>query len=191
MADAGRAPNDGERDPRDVAICRYLDQHAIPYERFDHPPVNTCDEADRLVPSAARGIQTKNLFVRDKRGRRHLLIVTTCTKSVDLRQTARLLGADTLSLGSPERLMTHLGVTPGAVTLLALAHPGATSVELVVDADIWQGEPLRCHPMVNAATLVLSHEAAARFIATTGHTATVIALPSVARPDSGTPDESS
>lgn len=184
MADPETAPNDGDRDPRDLAICRYLDEHAIPFERFDHPPVNTCDEADRLVPTAAIGIQTKNLFVRDKRGRRHVLIVTACTKSVDLRQTARLLGADTLSLGSPERLMTHLGVTPGAVTLLAIAHPGATSVELVLDADVWKGEPLRCHPMVNSATLVLSHEAAQRFIQTTGHTPKVISLPVVSRADS-------
>lgn len=164
-----------------MAICNYLDSHNIPYARFDHAPVNTCEEADRLVPAEAVGIQTKNLFVRDKRGRRHWLIVTSCTKSVDLRQTARALGADTLSLGSPERLMTHLGVTPGAVTLLALAHPGASDVELVIDSDVWHGEPLRCHPMVNSATLVLSHEASKRFIATTGHSIQVLTLPIVVR----------
>jgi Ala-tRNA(Pro) deacylase len=189
VTDPKRTPNDGDRDPRDVAICRYLDDHAIAYERFDHPPVNTCDEADRLVPPAAVGVQTKNLFVRDKRGRRHVLVVTACSKSVDLRQTARLIGADTLSLGSPERLMTHLGVTPGAVTLLAIAHPGAASVELVLDADIWNGEPLRCHPMVNSATLILSHDAAKRFIETTGHTPKVIPLPVVVRADSTSRDD--
>ncbi|MEO7962989.1 MAG: prolyl-tRNA synthetase associated domain-containing protein [Gemmatimonadaceae bacterium] len=169
------------RDPRDVAICRYLETHDIPYQRFDHELVYTCEEADRFVPAAAVGVQTKNLFVRDKRGRRHLLIVTSCAKAVDLKATAGALGADSLSLGSPERLMTHLGVSPGSVTLLALAHDGSSSVELVVDSDVWTGEALRCHPMVNSATLLLSHDAARRFIETTGHSLHVVKVPAIVR----------
>jgi Ala-tRNA(Pro) deacylase len=179
MPNASESPE--ERDARDAAICHYLDSRGIPYQRFDHAPVFTCEESDRLVPDDAVGIQTKNLFVRDKRGRRHWLIVTSCDKSVDLRATARVLGADSLSLGSPERLITHLGVTPGSVTLLALAHEGAGNVELVVDADIWGGDALRCHPMVNSATLVLSHDAAKRFIESTGHTLQVVKVPAIVR----------
>ena len=45
----------------------------IAYERFDHPPVFTCDEATAAIP-ATEAVQTKNLFLRDKRGRRHLLV---------------------------------------------------------------------------------------------------------------------
>lgn len=153
----------------DEQICAWLDAHGIPYERFDHPPVFTCEEADRLVPAEARGIQTKNLFLRDKPGRRHWLVVTTCEKPVDLRALGTALDGGRLTFGSPERLMRYLGVTPGAVTLLALAHPGARDVELVIDTDIWAGEPLRCHPMTNAATLVLTRDSAERFIAATGH----------------------
>ena len=162
----------------DRAVCDFLTAHGIPYRRYEHPAVFTCEEADRHVPAEAAGIQTKNLFVRDKRGRRHWLIVTSCAKPVDLKGAARALGADSLSLGSPERLLTHLGVTPGSVTLLALAHPASRGVELVVDRDVWTGDALRCHPMVNTATLVLSRDDARRFVEATGHSLTVVELPS-------------
>ena len=174
-------PIDSDADA-DARICAYLREHGIPFARFDHPPVYTCEAAGKLVPAEARGIQTKNLFVRDKRGRRHWLVVTSCEKPVDLKRLARSLGADSMTLGSPERLMNHLGVTPGSVTLLAIAHPGAKEVELIIDRDVWNGEPLRCHPMVNSATLVLTKEDAARFIATTGHRPQVVEVPAFDAP---------
>lgn len=166
------------RDPADDRVCEFLTTRGIPFVRFDHPPVFTCEESDRLVPAEVAGIQTKNLFMRDKRGRRHWLLVTSCTKPVDLRALARSLGIDSLSLGSPERLATHLGVTPGSVTLLALAHAGAHAVELLIDRDVWTGAPLRCHPMVNSATLVLERADAERFIAATGHVVRLVNVPS-------------
>ena len=153
----------------DVQLCALLDAHGIAYQRFDHEPVFTCEDADRMVPVAAGGIQTKNLFLRDKSGRRHWLVVTSCEKSVDIRTLGEALSAGRLSFGSPERLLRYLGVTPGAVTLLALAHEGARDVELVIDLDVWTGAPLRCHPMTNASTLVLTRESLEQFIAKTGH----------------------
>lgn len=160
----------------DTQLCAWLDAHGIPYVRFDHPPVRTCEDATQLVPPEARGVQTKNLFLRDKRGRRHWLVVTSCEKSVDIQALGVQLDADRLSFGSPERLLRYLGVAPGAVTLLALGHEGARDVQLVIDADIWKEAPLRCHPMTNNATLVLERPALERFIAATGHTPLVIPL---------------
>ena len=55
-------------------IYAFLEGHGIPYERVDHPPVSTVEEAERLVP-AMPGAHTKNLFLRDEKGRRHFLIV--------------------------------------------------------------------------------------------------------------------
>ena len=65
-------------------------------------------------------MQTKNLFLRDKRGRRHLLLVTTCEKSVDIKRFAETADADHLSFASPERMMRYLGVEPGSVTVFGL-----------------------------------------------------------------------
>lgn len=152
-----------------------LQSLGIVYERHDHEPVFTCDEAERAVPDTG-AVHTKNLFVRDKRGRRHLLVVTTCSKSVNLKRLADLVDADTLSFASPERLARHLGVAPGAVTVLGLVNDTAQAVELVMDAEVWRAPRMHAHPLVNTATLVLSHDALARFLEHTGHRPTVLEL---------------
>jgi Ala-tRNA(Pro) deacylase len=158
-------------------IYALLRDHGIPYQRHDHVPVFTCDEAERAVPDTAAA-HTKNLFLRDKKGHRHWLLVTLCEKAVDLKQVADRIGADKLSLGSPERLAKHLGVTPGAVTILALVNDPSHAVELLVDEDVWQAEAIRAHPLVNTATLVISQPDLRRFLQHTGHVAHVIPVSS-------------
>jgi Ala-tRNA(Pro) deacylase len=161
----------------DTELCALLDARGVTYRRFDHPAVFTCDEAARLVPAEATGVHTKNLFLRDKKGRRHWLLVTRCETAVDLKQLASAIGADNLSLGSPDRLLRHLGVTPGAVTVLALVNDPAHRVELVVDRDIWQAAEWRSHPLVNTATLVLPWAGIERFLGSTGHAPTIVDVP--------------
>lgn len=159
------------------AMLAFLDTHGLAYARFEHPAVYTCEEAARLVPAEADAVHTKNLFLRDKKGRRHWLLVTTCEKPVDLRAVAPLIGADHLSLGSADRLARHLGVAPGAVTVLALVNDPTHAVELLVDRDVWHAAAIRAHPLVNTATLVIDHAALERLIAATGHARSIIDVP--------------
>jgi Ala-tRNA(Pro) deacylase len=145
----------------------------IPFERVDHAPVFTCDEAYAAMPGH-ESVQTKNIFLRDKRGRRHILLVTTCEKTVDVKAFADQCDADRLSVASPERMMKHLGVEPGSVTVLGLVYDVDRAVELYVDRDVWNAPLWRCHPLVNTATLVIPREGLERFFAHTGHRAHVI-----------------
>lgn len=161
----------------DESLCELLWANGIAFTRADHPPVFTCDEANRLVPAELVGVQTKNLFLRDGKGKRHWLLVTTCEKAVDLKALAPRIGADHLSLGSPERLMKYLGLTPGAVTLFGVANDPTHDVNLVVDRDVWEEDAWRCHPMVNTATLVINREGVDRFLALTGHKASLVQVP--------------
>jgi Ala-tRNA(Pro) deacylase len=147
----------------------------ITAERHEHAAVFTCEEAERAVPKTG-AVHTKNLFLRDKRGRRHVLLVTTCEKSVNLRAFADQVDADNLSFASPDRLARHLGVTPGAVTLLGLANDSSNAVELYVDEDVWRAAHIHAHPLVNTATLVLSHEDVETFLGYTGHTPRIVRI---------------
>ncbi len=133
-------------------IFDLLDGHDIPYRRVDHPPVYTCEEAERLVPPLP-GAHTKNLFVRDRRGRRHFLVVVGWDKQVDLKELGRVLGVSKLGMASPERLQQKLGVDAGAVTLLAAVNDEEKAVEVVIDEPVWDAEALQCHPLVNTSTL--------------------------------------
>jgi Ala-tRNA(Pro) deacylase len=158
------------------SIDELLATLGITTERYEHPAVYTCEEAERAVPDTG-AVHTKNLFMRDKRGRRHILLVTTCAKSVNLRAFAEQAKADNLSFASADRLSRHLGVTPGSVTLLGLANDASHAVELFVDEDVWQAHRIQAHPLVNTATLVLSHDDVVRFLEHTGHTARVVRIP--------------
>ena len=163
--------------PARADIYDVLAQLGISYVRHDHDPVYTCDEAARAVPDLGGAAHTKNLFLRDKKGRRHWLVVTLCSKAVDLRALAAVIGADNLSLGSPERLADRLQITPGAVTALALVADPQHAVKLVVDSDAWRYEALCCHPLVNTSTLVLARADLQRFFDFTGHVPLIVRVP--------------
>jgi Ala-tRNA(Pro) deacylase len=161
-------------------LFAFLESHAIAYVRHDHPPVFTCEEEARHVPESGAA-RTKNLFMRDRRGRRHLLLVTLCSKNVGIAEFAEIAGADRLSFASPERLLTHLGVEPGSVTILGLVNDAAHKVELYIDRDVWTAPAMHAHPLRNDATLVLSHDDLARFLAATGHQPSIVSVRSMPR----------
>jgi len=157
-------------------LCTWLDEQGIAYERCDHPAVFTTAEAEQWVPPLP-GAKAKNLFVRDKAGSRYLLVVVPYAKRVDLAALATALGVKKLRFASPPELLECLGITPGAVSVLALFNDGDRRVELVMDSVVWQADPLQCHPLVNTATLVLPKAGLERFLALTGHTPRVLEVP--------------
>lgn len=157
-------------------IYQFLDDHDIEYERHDHPAVFTCKEAERLVPPMP-GAKTKNLFLRDRKGRRHLLVVVGYEKSVDLRALSPLLGVSKLGFASPARLERYLGVEPGSVSILGLVNDVNLEVEVIVDQDLWEAEAFRCHPLVNTSTLVISRDDLQHFLEITGHRLRLLDVP--------------
>ncbi|MFM4925839.1 prolyl-tRNA synthetase associated domain-containing protein [Aeromonas veronii] len=159
-----------------MAIYSLLDQLAIPYQRFDHPPVFTCEEASRLLPDLPAA-KTKNLFLRDPKSERLFLVVSPEEHRVDLKALPVMLGVKRLSFGSPERLDAVLGLTPGSVTLLAMVRDREKAVELVVDEAIWQAEQVQCHPLVNTATLIIRLDDVRRLLTHLDREAIVMRLP--------------
>ncbi|MDM5116935.1 hypothetical protein OB949_01445 [Aeromonas hydrophila] len=106
-------------------------------------------------------------------------MVTPEESRVDLKALAAALGVKRLSFGSPERLESVLGLTPGSVTLLAMVRDREKTVELVVDETIWQAERVQCHPLVNTATLLIRLDDVRCLLAHLGREATVMRLPVV------------
>lgn len=154
----------------------FLHRHDIALARHEHPAVMTVEESERLVPKLP-GTKTKNLFLRDKKGRRHFLVTAPHGKAVGLDALGAALGAGRLSFASAERLQKHLGLTPGAVSLLGLANDAAGAVEFVIDRALWDADAVHAHPLVNTATMVVRHSDLERFLAATGHVPHVIDLP--------------
>ena len=155
---------------------QFLAQHNVEYERHDHPAVYTVEESERLVPPLP-GAKTKNLFLRDKKGQRHFLVVIPAQKRVNIKTLPEVVGSSRLSFGSAKRLKKYLGVEPGAVTLLAIFNDPDHKVEVFIDRDLWESEAFNFHPLVNTSTLVISRKDIERFVKATGHEVRIVDVP--------------
>ena len=159
-----------------INLYRILDSHEIQYERHDHPPVYTVEQADRLVPPVP-AVKTKNLFLRDQKGKRHFLVCLEAARQVNLKKLAGTLGVKRISFGSAARLQKYLGVAPGAVSVFGLINDTAGKVELVFDSRLWENHAFQFHPLVNTSTLCVSRKDIEKFVALTGHRIRVLDLP--------------
>ena len=157
-------------------VYQYLADHHIDYTRHDHPAVFTVADVERLVPPLPAA-KTKNLFLRDKKGKRHFLVVVPAQKRVDIKALGAAIGAGRLSFGSPNRLQRYLGVDPGSVTILALFRDSGHAVEVIFDKCLGLEKAFQFHPLVNTSTLVISKDNLWRFLNAAGHKVQSIDVP--------------
>jgi Ala-tRNA(Pro) deacylase len=157
-------------------VVQFLREHGVVAPRHEHPAVMTVEESLRLVPKLP-GAKTKNLFLRDKKGRRHFLVTVPHDTAVDLDALGAALGVGGVGFASAERLQKYLGIVPGSVSLLALVNDEALAVEFVIDCSLWEADAVHAHPLVNTATMVIAHADLERFLAATRHVPRVIEVP--------------
>jgi Ala-tRNA(Pro) deacylase len=162
--------------PLALKLQDFLIKHAIKLERHEHAAVMTVAESELLVP-ALPGAKTKNLFLRDKKGLKHFLVTIPAALSVNLNRLGDVLGAGRLGFASADRLLRHLGVTPGSVSMLGLVNDTAHHVQFVIDQALWEAPAVQAHPLVNTATMVMPHADLVRFLAATGHEPQIISVP--------------
>ena len=156
-------------------VFERLNALGIPYDLYEHPPVFTAEEAAEHWKDLP-GKAVKNLFLRNKKGDRHYLVILGIEKQADLRHLVKMIGDDRLSFGSPERLMKYLGVTPGSVSPLGLIHDTARAVRVIVDSDLRAAGRLIFHPNDNTASLTIAGSDFVRFLEKQGNTVRWISL---------------
>ncbi len=143
-------------------IYSILDSLGVAYGRYDHPAVFTCEEAVIHCAGIPGGV-CKNLFLRNRKGNRHFLVVIPSEEKADFTQLESLLG-EKIGFASPERLLQFLGVTPGSATLLGLINDHDKQVEVIIDERLWACDELQMHPLVNTASLVIKHDDVKKFL---------------------------
>jgi Ala-tRNA(Pro) deacylase len=149
-------------------VYEALDALGIQYARFEHPAVfNSEDAAVHWQPIG--GTPVKNLFLRNKKGDRHYLVILGIDKRADLKTLVKIIGDDRFSFGSPERLMEKMGLTPGSVSPFGLLHENSGDLLVIIDEDLRGAERLLFHPNINTATVTISHGDLERFLATRGN----------------------
>jgi Ala-tRNA(Pro) deacylase len=149
---------------RERQVYEALDALGIPYVKHDHPPVATVAEAVTHW-QGIEGAHCKNLFVRNKPGKRHYLIIAEHLKPLDLLAVSHKLGDSRLSFGSDERMMRCLGLHPGEVSPFGLLNDSTREVIVVLDASLRASEKVNFHPNVNTATLTIAYRDLEKFLA--------------------------
>jgi Ala-tRNA(Pro) deacylase len=152
-----------------------LDALGIAYDRHEHAAVFNADDASRYWDPIG-GTQCKNLFLRNKKGDRHYLVVLEISKRADLKDLVKVVGDDRLSFGSPQRLMAELGLTPGSVSPFGLLNDADGSVRVLIDQDLRGAERLIFHPNINTASVVVSWADLEKFLATRSNRVSVVAV---------------
>jgi Ala-tRNA(Pro) deacylase len=155
-------------DAEQQKVYAALDALGIAYQTITHPPVFTAEEAAEHWRDL-HGARVKNLFLRNKKGDRHYLVILPIDKQADLRQLVKAIGDDRLSFGSADRLHARLGLTPGSVSPFGLINDSNHIVRVIVDADLRTVERLIFHPNDNRASVSISFADFERFLAWRGN----------------------
>ncbi|ORT48543.1 hypothetical protein ST37_17410 [Vibrio sp. qd031] len=136
-------------------IIQFLTEHHVSFRHYEHTAVFTVQQANQLDVNIP-GLATKNLFLRDGKGKRHWLWVGADDDSLDLARLSQRLEVKRLSLASSERLATFLDSAPGRVSLLDMFKAQSQQVTLLVTPSVWSSESVQCHPFDNAVTLEIN-----------------------------------
>jgi Ala-tRNA(Pro) deacylase len=150
--------------PQEQEVYAYLKTLDISFERHEHPPVVTVEEAEHQW-ARIDATHCKNLFLRNQKGNRHYLVIVMHAKRVDLRSVAGQIGDGKLSFASSERMMKYLGVTPGSVSPFGLINDRNHHVRVFVDRALKSAARLSFHPNVNTVTVTISAADFERFLA--------------------------
>ena len=166
-------------DPATTAMQAELFQHltalGIKVHTVDYPPHKTVEEG-RALRGQMSGCFTKNLLLRDKKGKL-FLIVAQEDRSIDLKTLHRLIGANGRLGFAPGELMRELlGVEPGALTPLALLFDRDRQVTPVIDGHLLREEQVNFHPLTNTQSTGIDPRDLLKFIEACGHIALVVSF---------------
>ena len=145
-------------------VYEVLRKLGIAYVKHEHPPVYTVDQAEQYWEDI-QGTHCKNIFLRNKKGKRHYLVIMLSSKKADLNALERQLGEDRLSFASPERMMRYLGLEPGSVSPFGLINDSKKEVQVIIDRDLRRAEIVNFHPNINTATVGIDFTDFEKFLA--------------------------
>ena len=161
-----------------TALDRLLGRFAelgIAAPTVPYPAHQTVEEGKALRGDMA-GTFTKNLLLKDKKGRL-FLVVAHEDGDVDLKKLHTRIGASgRLGFASADQMRDVLDVEPGALTPLAVLNDPDNLVTPVIDASLMSAEQLNFHPLANTESTGISPQDLLSFIASCGREAVISEL---------------
>ncbi len=162
------------------SLMTQLKEMGIKFELHHHEAVYTVAESEK-VDAQIPGTHCRNLFLRDKKKKNYLLVLSVETK-VDMKKLPDVIGSSRLSFGSDDRLWQYLGVRSGSVCPFAIMNDTEHQVKILLDKAMLEGDRVNYHPLLNTMTVGVHPNELIKFIESTGHEAHIVDL-SPAKPE--------
>ena len=153
-------------------LLDWMAANGVAQTTHDHPAVFRVEEG-RELKAALPGAHTKNLFLKDKKGRLWLISARQDTV-IDLKRADKWIGSARLSFGNEALLWETLGVRPGSVTALGLINDPGHRVTFVLDKALWDADVVNFHPLANTATTALAQTEFRKFLRLIGREPIVV-----------------
>jgi len=153
-------------------LLAWMAEHGIEQVTHDHPAVFRVEEGLELK-AALPGAHTKNLFLKDKKGKLWLISARQDTV-IDLKRARKTIGSDRLSFGNEGLLYETLGLRPGSVTALGLINDPDHRVTFVLDKALWDADIVNFHPLTNTATTAMAQDQFRKALAAMGREPIVV-----------------
>ena len=142
-----KAPAD-ERMPLERKFYDTLEKLKIPYEQVDNDPASSmeeCAEVDKAIGTEIR----KNVFLCNQKKTTFFLLVMPADKAFDTSSFSKKLGVSHMSFAPPEKMLEHLGTTPGSASVAGLLTDEDDYVQVIIDKEVAEAEWFGCNPGIN------------------------------------------
>ena len=152
---------------RQERVFDFLQQQQIEYSFYTHPEAPTIEIARQYWHNDGSK-HCKNL--------RHYLVVFDSEQSLAIHDLEQRLKQGKLSFASEQRMDRYLGLKPGSVSPFGLINDAENHVHLFLDKNLLNYPSLSFHPNDNRATVVISQEMFAKYLAAVGNSYEYIEL---------------
>ena len=139
---------------REKRTYEFLDKLGIKYERYEHEPVMTIEEAAELDKKMGLEI-CKNLFLSTRHSTEFYLLLMQGSKKFNTGKVSKQIGVPRMTFADDVHMLEYLDIRPGSVSPLGLINDKGNNVGLLIDEDVLNMEKIAVHPCVNTATLVI------------------------------------
>lgn len=137
-------------------VYETLEKMGISYRKEEHIAVFSAEDNEKCGLDIWDGYKvSKNLFLRNAKGDKHYLVVTTIDKKADLKLLAEEIGSTRLSFASEQRLDRYLKVKPGSISSFCVLNDEERAVTVVFDEELKDEKHFALHPNENTATVFI------------------------------------
>ncbi len=155
-------------------LLDFLDKLEIQTKPYSHEPFDTCEISKAFhEKNNMAGVRAKNLFLRNKNGKKHFMLVLPHEKQFD-KPKFKEISTQKCGMADHIRLYKYLGIMPGSVSPLALINDKENEVKIFIDKSIMEEEVIHFHPLDKTQSIPMKPQDLIKFLETINHEPEII-----------------